>query len=191
MLDTVVAAIGGATVATAAVGIILKSIFDRTLDSKYKALEEKLKIQFAEETRRQGKIFDSQIEPLRLFVALVYKIRNLTRALAVDQKLTENKIRELDSLVKDLRANLHESRALLPEDVFEILHGTIGKTLGFRGYLLFNSGLVNHREQKRLQMHEQHKPIEVLYQELDMSYGYLLIKIQEHLGISNDKKPII
>ena len=80
--EVFLAAVGGTAVVAAAAGILLKSLIEKAIDHRLKLSEERIKLLLVESMRRRGKIFDLQVEPLRLITATIYEARNIARELS-------------------------------------------------------------------------------------------------------------
>ena len=127
-LDSLVAALGGAAVVAAGAGMWLKGTLDRLLDSKLKRLEEERKLEWSERLRRQAKLYDAQMEPLRALVSNLYRARLSARELSKGMPrgplvATGDELRRLKSFHSSYSELLIEARAYLPFDVHMHLHG--------------------------------------------------------------------
>ncbi|MBS0448500.1 MAG: hypothetical protein JSR59_21470 [Proteobacteria bacterium] len=193
--DTVLVAIGGTAAVAAGSAFFAKGIFDRVLDSRLKRIEDQIKQSQAERIRREAKIFDQTLEPLRTIVSLGYRARNAARDLAENPEISDDKrlIGQLRVFHDSYVETLFEIRALIPQEVFRDIHQLRHKLSHFL------NAVEEGRETLRATRKEQFTPArrnEILeasrehivytYEALDTGYSAMLDVVQSHLRPPSD-----
>jgi len=125
-------------------GFVLKSVFEKVLDRKFKESAEIQKSELTEFYRRKAHLFDQRFISLKTAVSLIYRARNAAREVCNIVKDKDETLslqhahvnEELLSLVEydnALKQILFEERGVLPDEAYQILHdhkGCAGRFVG-------------------------------------------------------------
>ena len=194
--EVFLAAVGGTAVVAAAAGILLKSLIEKAIDHRLKLSEERIKLLLVESMRRRGKIFDLQVEPLRLITATIYEARNIARELSASTTSNpDGKEERLADLHRLLVRQLHDYRVLLPDAVFLLVHDGQYALFGYieaararrARHLPETADEARQRNTTRM-TEEQRMPDEIVrrFHHLDGLYTSTLFKVQEHFGLQDE-----
>jgi phage-related protein len=185
--DVFTAALSGAGIAGATVGIILKTVFERAIDTKLKAMEEKTRAAIAEESRRQAAVFDQQFNALGNMLSIAYRLRNDARE--VRELSVDSSFETITPIVDQIRKNLgalreilYAERFVVPQRIFYLLHD---------GMLQASTGLLMQLQAASLSQERDQSSYETLldgiktvYEAVDNAYEELVGEIQAHIGVA-------
>jgi hypothetical protein len=135
---------------------------------------------------QQCAVFGQQLSALKAALSLVYRARNAARALKdspeeIERNHSREHLRKLRSLHESIEDLLYEERALLPSDLFKILHE-------LKHHLLaFFAQVEDYRKSRRRNMEDiakaRVKDLEEVYGKLDHDYDSLVRLVQSHVGL--------
>jgi hypothetical protein len=137
---TIITSVTGSGVAMAAVTWMAKQSFEKILESRLRAAEERSKALSAETLRRQATAYDKAFDTLRMATSLCYRARNKAREISDEPESIifgrrrddrRNAVRALSSYHEALQELLFQERALIPSDAFEFLHDQKHALYGF------------------------------------------------------------
>jgi septation ring formation regulator EzrA len=173
---------GSASAAIFAAAVFaLKRTFETVLASAAKRIEEDAKIATAEAIRRQAAVFDQQLLVLKTCAAAVYRARNAARDLrdlAAKGAQTVPDAERLQSHHAALRELLYQEVAVLPENIFSMLH-TQGHNLAKLEEAIRESELTVSESGPI----SSNRDIERTYLDIDRTYERLIAAVHDHLGI--------
>ena len=108
---------------------LFKKSFEKGIETKFKEIENRQRLNLEEDKRREGKLFDDQYDLYKIMLALVYRLRNGARNIITQLNKTDYKFQYLnpplkiqDCYHKSLETLLFENKAVLPEKFFGELH---------------------------------------------------------------------
>lgn len=187
--QTIIASITTSSVIAAAICYILKRSFDRALELKFEQIKEQNKAVILEQMRRRAFLFDKLYETLKVSLSLVYRLRNIARDL-LDNIETKNQ-KEIGASIKALtnyegafEELLFEHRAVLPQQVFDLLHTMKHHLATIHNYVEI---LRRSRSTSGEHSSDNREIIENLkeqFEEIDQIYGMLAEEVQSHLGLT-------
>ncbi|NNV55032.1 hypothetical protein [Limnovirga soli] len=108
---------------------LFKKTFEKGVETKFKEIENRQRINLEEDKRRQGKLFDDQYELYKTLLELVYKLRNSARENMYQINKRDFKFQYLKPFLqkqheyqKSLETLLYQNKAILSESFFGELH---------------------------------------------------------------------
>lgn len=182
---TFFASITGNAVLLAFFVFIFKSTFTNYIKSSLKRIEEKHIQSIREEIRREAFMFDEQYTAIRESAEILYRIRNSCRdSLRVikerERQQTSKMTKELKKHFQLLEEHCFRTRAILPQNIFNEIHGQKSLLIEF----------ISHAEStsNKKDRESSVKPIEamdMLYREIEKSFNIVLMLGKSHLGIES------
>ncbi|WP_286765251.1 MULTISPECIES: hypothetical protein [Rhodopirellula] len=177
---------------TVVVGICvftLKLWIDRSMAASFAALEERLKAGIAEESRRTALSYDELGSTLKVCLSLLYRARNLARELFnnpddLTARRGRQKLEILNTYTESIEDLMFENRALIPDNLFKMLHGAKGALSGFAHGIDELRKLRHRGEDDKFKDHVG-VDLAQFYQFVDDAYNELTKEIQEFLHVSN------
>lgn len=167
---------------------LLKKTLEKGIETKFKEVENKQRINLEENKRREGKIFDDQYEICKSVIALTYRVRNGSRDIVDELSKNDYNLLFIDDRLKiqadyfrALRDLMLDNRAVLPELVFKELHD-LSHSIDY-----FNSNLIRlSRQNKKLnsqQVQEIITETKAKFQKIDQHYLVMTGIVQSSLGV--------
>jgi hypothetical protein len=133
----------------------------------------------------RGVVFEQQLAAIKTALSLVYRARNKARtlSLAMNQQAEsrQRELIELRELHVSIENHLYDERALLPQEVFNVLH-----YLKHDLFALFNAiefVVLNDRVGSKAK-DVSTSDLEQLYEKMNQKYDQLLRLVQTYLGVA-------
>lgn len=169
---------------------LLKKTLEKGIETKFKEVENKQRLDLEENNRRQSKIFDDQYEICKSVTALTYRVRNGSRDIITELEkgsynllFIEDRLKLQNEYFKALKDLMLDNRAILPELVFKELHD-LAHAIDY-----FNSNIrILARQNKSLAGLEIQKIISTtkeLYRKIDDQYYAMTGIVQSSLGVQS------
>lgn len=167
---------------------LLKKTLEKGIETKFKEIENKQRLDLEENKRREGKIFDDQYEISKSVIALTYRVRNGSRDIVDELNKADYNLLFIDDQLKiqndyfrALRDLMLDDRAVLPELLFKELHD-LSHAINY-----FNSKLIRlARQKKSLSTHQIQDIINETkekFKQIDQHYLVMTGIVQSSLGV--------
>ncbi len=166
---------------------VFKKTFEKGIETKFKEIENRQRLNLEEDKRRQGKIFDDQYDLLKTILALTYRVRNGAREIMnllnkTDYKFqyTKEFLHIQDGYHKSLETLLFDNKALLPDSLFGELHDLKHCINRFNSnlYLLANKEITAVDKIEAVKVH-----IKDDYNKLEQHYLVMTGVVQSTIGL--------
>lgn len=171
---------------------LFKKTFEKGIETKFKEIENRQRLNLEENKRRQGKVFDDQYELGKSILGLTYRVRNVYREI-IDE-LNESDYNLLfikdrfvsqNEYYKSLEILLLDNRAILPKVLFKELHDLKHCISYFSSSLHFLiSGELSNNKEKVSQLITS---CQETYDKIDDHYIVITGIIQSSLGVEGQE----
>ena len=170
--------------------LVARRWLERALDVRFEKAMEENRALVREGMRRTAKIYDTQYEPMRTTLSIVYRLRNAMREAAQPAARTDighvrEAMRRVHSYHDALEELLFEEKAILPAALFETSHEVKQATQIFmvevEEYVTsMSGGKDGAAREKRLAVE---KRIDDTYERIDALYAKLADGVHAALGV--------
>jgi signal transduction histidine kinase len=193
--QTVASAILGSGAVMAAIGYILKTAIERSLDVRLEKIRAQNKAELEEYFRRQAFVWNSQFEAAKSLLALIYRFRNtfaeLTSLKSVgrqeDARTQRELFNRLETYGKDISEILYEERAILSPVLFEAAHEL--KTPLAELHMIGDSYFRGRgAKQSRSEPINFEADLKNLYSRIDGIYSTVVEIVHETIGVGGAEK---
>jgi hypothetical protein len=185
--QTILASVLFSSTIVSAVLFIFKKMLEKGIETKFKEIENRQRLNLEEAKRRQGKIFDDQYDLSKTIVALTYRVRNKAREIMnelnnpdFNPQLIGKKIKAQSNYHKYLDKLLLDNRAILPDLLFNELHPLKNCINSFNSYFYFLANKERLEEERIIEIKNE---MQELYTKIDEHYLVITGLVQSAIGL--------